>query len=178
MNHFPGGKKTLALRERQGGCRRTLPLQKVLPERDHDLAQPALPVEWARVRVQEWVVDGERRPLQRLRCLREVVDVVFGSLFDPIGKEAAVLADRAVELRVWVLFPIFLPHDLRCVQLVWVELLAEVELSCDELVHSKDNELDIVTIFLVLELKVVLLIAFPAELGSRVEVKELDIIRA
>ena len=77
-----------------------------------------------------------------------------------------------------MLFPDFLLHDLGCVQLFWVELLAETELARDELVRCKDDELDIVAVRVVLEFEAVLLVAFPAELGRRVEVEELDIIRA
>ena len=97
-NYLPGSKKTLALRERHGRCRRTLPLQKVLLERDHDLAHPALPLDWGPVLVEEWVVHVQGRPLERLRCLGEVVDFLVGpgSLLGPFGEQAAVLVDGAV----------------------------------------------------------------------------------
>lgn len=89
------------------------------------------------VRVHEWVVYVQWRPLERLRCFYKVVEflVGLGSLFDPLGEEAAVFFDGAVELRVWVLFPGLLLHDLGSVQLFWVNLPAEVELPRDELVQ-------------------------------------------
>lgn len=122
----------------------------------------------------------QRRPLQRLRRLGEVIDFLVGlrSLCHPLGEQAAVFADGAVEFRVWVLFPGFLLHDLGCVQLFGVELLAEVELARDELVGREDGELDVVAVRVVLELEVVLRVAFPAELGRRVEVEDLDVVRA
>ena len=57
-----------------------------------------------------------------------------------------------------------------------VEFLAEAEFPCDNLVESENNELNIVTILLILERATIILVSFPTQFCSTIEVEDLKAI--
>lgn len=175
MHNFSGGEQALAFWERQRARRRPLPSEKVFPHLSERAPELAPPSEGTLIPCHERIY-AQRWPVERLRCLGKVVNLLIhlGPPLSPVVEYPAVLGDGAVELCIFVCRPLGLLHQLGRIQLVGVELLAETELSGDQLVHSEDHKLDIVAVLLVFEFEAVVLIPFPSELGCAIEIEQLD----
>ena len=175
MYSFSGGEQALAFWGWQRARGRPLPSEEVLPHLSECAPDSAPPSEGGLIPCHERI-HAQCWPVERLRCLGKVVNLLIHlrPLLSPVIEHPAVLGDGAVELCVLVRRPFALLHQLGCIQLVGVELLAETELSGDQLVHSEDHKLDIVAVLLVFEFKAVVLIPFPSELSCVVEIEELE----
>ncbi len=57
-----------------------------------------------------------------------------------------------------------------------VMLFSEGKVACDNLVEGEDGHFDVVAAFLVSELEVLIFVTFPANLGTHIEVEDLQIV--